>query len=296
MTIVRTFADVRSAASGTVGLVPTMGFLHEGHLSLIESAAKDNDTVVVSVFVNPTQFGDPSDLDVYPTDLDRDIELALDAGAGLIFAPSVDHMYPFGHRTVVTVGGVADAMEGAHRTGHFDGVATVVTKLFSGVQPDSAYFGKKDAQQLAVVRSLAADLAMPVAVLGMPVIREQSGLALSSRNVHLDQQSRRSADCLSAALFRAAESYLAGERSVQHIRELVASSISSVPGIDLEYVELADSTTARPAMAFAGEQFLAVAARVGNVRLIDNVTFDTDATTVDLGIRLAGPSILQGGS
>ncbi|MGI9666266.1 MAG: pantoate--beta-alanine ligase [Acidimicrobiia bacterium] len=298
MTVLDTFEQVRSSVSGKVGLVPTMGFLHEGHLSLVEAAAAENDSVVVSVFVNPTQFGDPSDLDAYPTDFERDVALATEAGATCLFAPSVDYMYPAGNRTVVSVGGVADAMEGMHRPGHFDGVATVVTKLLAGVQPDTAYFGRKDAQQLAVVSSLGTDLSLPVTVKGMPIVREHSGLALSSRNVHLDADSRVAADNLFASLSTAADRFVDGDRSVQSIREQVASAVSTVPGVDLEYVELADAETARPAMAFSGRQFLAIAARVGGVRLIDNMTFETDTQsgTVDRGVRLAGTSILYGGS
>ena len=300
MKVVTTFADARAESQSRgksrsrVGLVPTMGYLHEGHLSLVERAASDSDCTIVSVFVNPLQFGDPNDLTTYPRDLERDVDLAADAGADIVFAPSVEEMYPPGSSTVVDVPGVSDAMEGVHRPGHFRGVATVVGKLFAGLRPDHAYFGRKDAQQLAVIETMARDLAFPVAVIGGPIVREHDGLALSSRNVRLTDDQRPAALTLSSGLFAAADRYEAGERSTAALIAAVAEH-TTVPGVSLEYATVADATSAEPMQAFDGLQFLAVAARVGDVRLIDNITIDNDRATIDRGTRLDHPSILYGG-
>lgn len=296
MIVVETFDAVREHAVGSVGLVPTMGFLHEGHLSLIEAAAADHGTVVMSLFVNPLQFGEPTDLDTYPRDLGRDVELAARAGAHVVFAPTVDYMYPHPPATSVSVAGVAEAMEGVARPGHFAGVATVVAKLFAGIQPDAAYFGRKDAQQLAVVTTMARDLSMPVDVIGMPIVREEDGLALSSRNVRLDSGSRRTATSLSRGLFRAGDLFEAGERSAAGLLTAVREELAA-GGVDsVEYIEIADVTSAAVADRLEGMQFIATAARVGDVRLIDNVTLDSSSSTADRGIRLTQPSILYGGT
>lgn len=296
MRVVHTFGEVRRSAVGSVGLVPTMGYLHEGHLSLIREASHDNDTVVVSVFVNPLQFGETRDLSTYPRDLDRDVLLAVEAGATIVFAPDADYMYPVHPETTVTVGRVAEGMEGAARPGHFAGVATVVAKLFAGVQPDVSYFGKKDAQQLAVVATMAGDLSFPVAVTGMPIVREADGLALSSRNVRLGPREREAAIALSSGLMSAADAFEAGEGSGGRLRDLAERHIRDVTGILVEYVELADTRTATITDTLSGARFLAIAARVGDVRLIDNVTLDSTTRTADRGVRLAHPSILYGGS
>lgn len=295
MRIVDTFAEARRVSSGRVGLVPTMGFLHEGHLSLVSASAERCDTTVVSVFVNPLQFGEAADLDAYPRDLDRDVALAADAGATVVVAPTVEAMYPPGATAVVDVPGVSDAMEGAHRPGHFRGVATIVAKLFAGLRPDLAFFGRKDAQQLAVVAAMARDLSFPVEVVGLPVVREADGLALSSRNVRLADDRRSDALALSRGLFAAADRYEAGSRSGRELIDAVASAVAA-SGADLEYVALADTSTAVTTPEVAGRQFLAVAARVGDVRLIDNVTIDSETGRVDRGARLDAPSILYGGS
>lgn len=295
MTVVRTFEDARSLVSGSVGLVPTMGYLHEGHLRLIEESVHRNETTVVTVFVNPLQFDEPRDLDTYPRDLDRDVTLAIGVGADVIVAPTVEYMYPSGTATAIDVRGVTEAMEGAHRPGHFRGVATVVAKLFAGLRPDQAYFGRKDAQQLAVVGTMARDLSFPVDVVGVPIVREHDGLALSSRNVRLTSEDRVSACTLSAGLFAAADLYDDGCRSAAELIEAVTGAVDG-SGAELEYVTLADAATAAPVRRLAGRQFLAVAARVGAVRLIDNITIDFDSGDVDRGSRLEGPSILYGGS
>lgn len=295
MIVLETFASVRAAATGSVGLVPTMGYLHEGHLSLVRRAVDDNDTAVVSLFVNPTQFDNPADIETYPRDIERDAMYAAEAGCHILFAPRVEEMYPDGSSTTVSVGGVTTEMEGQHRPGHFDGVSTVVAKLLAGVQPDRAYFGRKDAQQLAVVKALARDLAFPTTIIGMPAVREHDGLALSSRNVRLVGEDRARAAVISAALMDAAGAYEAGERDVETLKAAVGDAIGSF-GIDVEYVELADAATARVVSEFGGEQFLAVAARVGAVRLIDNIWIDGESLTVDRGTMLAEPSILYGGT
>lgn len=294
MKVVTTFADARAQTRGRVGLVPTMGYLHEGHLSLVGRAASDSDCTIVSVFVNPLQFGDANDLDTYPRDLERDIDLAADAGADVVFAPTVEQMYPPGASTVVDVPGVGDAMEGVHRPGHFRGVATVVGKLFAGIRPDVAYFGHKDAQQLAVVRTMTRDLAFPVTIVGGSIVREHDGLALSSRNVRLGPDDREPALTLSHGLFAAADRYDAGERSTAALIDAVAEH-TATPDVTLEYAAVADATSAEPTDVLTGTQFLAVAATVGGVRLIDNITIDNDRATVDRGTRLDHPSILYGG-
>jgi pantoate--beta-alanine ligase len=295
MKVLRTFAAVRAAQSGCVGLVPTMGYLHEGHLSLIEAAAARCDTVVVSVFVNPLQFGDPRDLDSYPADLERDSVLARDAGADIVFAPSVEEMYPGGRAIGVTVPGVGDAMEGMFRPGHFDGVATVVAKLFAGIQPDLAFFGRKDAQQLALVTTLALGLAMPVEIVGCSIVRESDGLALSSRNTHLSEKAQADARQLSSALFAASELFAGGERSAVALTATVTRILDEMPSIDVEYVEVADASTAQLIDKVTDVSFLAVAGTVGGVRLIDNVVLDGRDGSVDTGIRIGSRSILYGG-
>lgn len=294
MTVVGTLGEARASVTGSVGLVPTMGFLHEGHLSLIEASARACDTTVVSVFVNPRQFGEAADLATYPRDLDRDVALATEAGADVVVAPTEDEMYPPGTVTHVEVPGVSDAMEGAHRPGHFRGVATVVAKLLAGLHPDRAYFGRKDAQQLAVVTTMARDLSFPTDIVGRPIVREADGLALSSRNVRLDAEARSVARSLSSGLFAAADAYDEGCRSAHELTAIVSDTVGE-SGAMLEYATLADAATADPMDRVVGRQFLAVAARVGDVRLIDNVTIDSDGAIVDRGTRLGGPSILYGG-
>jgi len=295
MNVVGSFDAVRKLTHGRVALVPTMGYLHEGHVSIIETAAIQSDSVVVSIFVNPLQFGTPLDLETYPSDLDRDVDIAARAGADVIFAPSISVMYPVEPSTMVHVPGVSEAMEGVSRPGHFDGVATVVAKLFSGVRPDVAFFGRKDAQQLAVVTTMARDFSMPVEVIGVPTVREADGLALSTRNARLDERSRAAASRISGALFTAGGLFADGERSSSALKAAVRSLLDIEPEISLDYVEVADVATSRPIDTVEYDAFLAVAARIGGVRLIDNVFLDGRTGTVDTGTRLDRPSILYGG-
>jgi len=271
-----------------------MGFLHEGHLSLAQAARSTNDTVVMSLFVNPLQFSEDDDLDSYPADLARDAELAEAAGVDILFAPAPDEVYPSGPVTSVRVGGLENAMEGASRPGHFAGVALVVVKLFAGTQPDRAYFGRKDAQQLAIVRRMAADLSFPIEVVGCPIVREISGLALSSRNSYLSQDERRAAEVLSRGLMAAADAAEAGERSARSLTDVVWTAVGAEAAIDLEYAVLASADDVEPLDQLDRPAFLALAARVGPARLIDNVHFDgADGRFVaDRGIRLEQPSVL----
>jgi pantoate--beta-alanine ligase len=277
MRTIRTVAELRAALAEprrcgrTVGLVPTMGYLHDGHLSLVRAARAQADLVVVSLFVNPTQFDDAADLDAYPRDEQRDAGLAQDAGADLLFAPPPHEVYPSGFATQVRVGGpLTETLEGAHRgADHFHGVTTVVTKLLNMVGPDLALFGQKDAQQALVIRRLTADLDLPTRVEVAPTIREPDGLALSSRNVRLDDTDRRRALALSRAL-RAAEATLAaGTRDAQAITTAARAAMTPFD-VEPEYLALVDPEDLRPVASVDQETLLAVAARVGPVRLIDN--------------------------
>jgi pantoate--beta-alanine ligase len=249
----------------SVGLVPTMGALHAGHLRLIEVARHENDAVVVSVFVNPIQFGPNEDLDRYPRDWGRDRTLLEEAEVDAVYRPSVEEMYPPAASTRVRVGGVAEPLEGAARPGHFEGVATVVAKLFTAVEPDRAYFGQKDAQQVAVVRRMARDLDLGVEIRSVPTVRESDGLALSSRNAYLDGEERRAAVSLSAALREAVEAYAAGERDPDRLRSVLTGRLGREPLVQVDYAEIVDPATFRKPGTLA-----VIAARIGKTRLIDN--------------------------
>lgn len=290
MRIVPTMAEARRHYQGRVGLVPTMGFFHEGHLSLMRTSVAECDTTVVSLFVNPLQFNDPADLERYPTDRDRDVALAGGVGVDILVAPSVEEMYPVAPLTTVSVAGLSEGMEGAHRPGHFEGVATVVTKLFAGLRPDRAYFGRKDAQQLAVIRRLALELRLGVEVIGLPLIREADGLALSSRNVFLGPH-RHEATGLCRSLMTAADALELGERRAERLAGIVRAAST---GIDFEYVVVADAVDVQPIEVVDRDAILAVAARVGPVRLIDNIHIGvtTDGVGVDRGVRLDHDSVL----
>jgi pantoate--beta-alanine ligase len=273
---VRTVADLRAALRGarraerSIGLVPTMGALHEGHLSLIRAARADNDVVVVSLFVNPAQFNEASDLESYPRDEAADTVAAQDAGADLLFAPAVEEVYPPGFATNVHVAGLTEHLEGERRgAAHFEGVATVVCKLLNMAQPDTAYFGQKDAQQAAVIRRMVADLDIPVRITICPTVREPDGLALSSRNVHLKGEDRRRALALRRALDAADAAVAAGERDSRAIERAGRAAMAEL-GVDPEYVALVHPDDLRPVERVDGAVLVAVAARVGTTRLIDN--------------------------
>jgi pantoate--beta-alanine ligase len=277
MRTVRTVAELRTALNpmrregGTIGLVPTMGALHAGHLSLIEHAREQCAAVVVSLFVNPAQFNERADLERYPRDERRDTELAAAAGADILFAPSIEEVYPSGFATTVEVLGVTERLEGAARgSEHFRGVATVVTKLLCMVAPDVAYFGQKDAQQVLVIRRLAADLNLPVRIQARPTVREHDGLALSSRNALLSPEDRARALGLHAALAAANERAANGERVATALLEAARQALHRFD-VEPEYVALVEPDTLEPVTTLTGSTLLAIAARVGAVRLIDNV-------------------------
>ena len=271
--IVRTRAELREALADAVrpvGLVPTMGWLHEGHRALIQQARAENATTVVSIFVNPRQFGDPADLEKYPRSEARDIALCTEEGVDLVFAPSVDEVYPPGFDTVVKAGEVGKPLEGAARPGHFDGVATVVAILFALVGAEHAYFGQKDAQQLLVIRRMALDLALPTEVIGCPTVREPDGLAMSSRNVHLSADERAAAPVLARALRAARGLYASGERSAEVLRSEMRRVLDQEPLAKPEYVSVADTATLQELDTVTGPALLSLAVRFGSTRLIDN--------------------------
>jgi pantoate--beta-alanine ligase len=262
-------AEARRAGK-TVGLVPTMGALHAGHVSLIDAARAADDVVIVSIFVNPTQFGPNEDFSRYPRPLERDLEMCRTAGADLVFTPDAVVIYPPGFRTFVEVKDLSEVLEGASRPGHFRGVATVVLKLFNLVQPDRAYFGQKDAQQVRVIQQMVRDLNVPVEVIVRPTVREPDGLALSSRNQYLDADHRREAAALNQALAEAEAKIRAGERDPAVIERTMAERIAATRGAVLDYAVAVDADTLRPVTPLKGTVLLALAVRFGATRLIDN--------------------------
>jgi pantoate--beta-alanine ligase len=264
------------ALGRTVGLVPTMGALHEGHLSLLRAAAADCDVVALTIFVNPLQFGAGEDLSAYPRPLDRDLELAEDAGADVVFTPSTDEMYPEPTLSTVHVDQLTLGMEGASRPTHFDGVTTVVTKLFNIAGPSRAYFGEKDFQQLAVVRRMAADLDQPITVIGCPIVREADGLAMSSRNIYLSSSEREAATVISRALRAGAAMISAGESDPAVVEAHMASIIEAEPLAELDYAVVVDpDSLLTPAELLSGTNVrLLMVAKVGSPRLLDNLGVD----------------------
>ena len=273
MQIVSTLPDLRSsrlAFSGIVGLVPTMGYLHEGHLSLIRRARQECDHVVVSIFVNPTQFGPNEDLSRYPRDLDRDLSLIEPLGTDLVWMPTAEMMYPDGYQTWVDVEAMTRPLEGAMRPGHFRGVTTIVAKLFNGVQPHKAYFGQKDAQQAAVIRQMTRDLNYPIEIVVCPIVREPDGLAMSSRNVYLDPEQRKAATVLYRSLTGAKEAYERGERDAEKLRQIMKDLLASEPLAQLQYVSCADYDTLEELDTVKRKTLLSMAVFIGKTRLIDN--------------------------
>ncbi|HZW32583.1 MAG TPA: pantoate--beta-alanine ligase [Isosphaeraceae bacterium] len=271
--VVRRAVAAARRAGGTIGLVPTMGALHDGHLRLIERCRAESDLVVVSIFVNPTQFGPSEDLERYPRTLAEDCARCDAAGAEVIFAPQVATIYPHGTgSTFVEVPGLSDVLEGASRPGHFRGVATVVLKLFAIVGPDRAYFGQKDYQQQVLIRRMVADLHVPVAITTVPTVREPDGLALSSRNRYLNPAQRRAATVLARALERAGQAVVQGERIGNRVRQILRETIESEPLARLDYAEVADAETLAPLDELGPQRpaVALVAAWVGSTRLIDN--------------------------
>lgn len=285
VSVVHTIAEVRQwvdrarKLGRTIGFVPTMGALHEGHASLIRTSVAQQDTTVVSIFVNPLQFGPNEDLDRYPRTLDADIQVVQACGADLVFAPSVREMYPKRQLAFVDVEELTAGLCGASRPGHFRGVATVVAKLFNIVQPDVAYFGQKDAQQAAVIERMVADLSFPVRIVRCPTVREADGLAMSSRNTYLSPEERQAAPILYRALQEGAEAIRAGERDAEKVRRLMIDRIQSEPLARIDYVDVVDESTFRTISYVEGNIVLVGAIYIGNTRLIDNIPLAVPETS-----------------
>ncbi len=277
MKIVRSIPDLKAArrkTQGSLGFVPTMGYLHEGHLSLVRRAKVENDNTAVSIFVNPTQFLPNEDFNTYPRDEGRDLALLENEAVDLVFLPEVRDMYSDGHCTFVNIEGLGDVLEGAIRPGHFRGVATVVAKLFNLMEPTGAYFGQKDAQQVLVIKKMVADLNMNLEIIVCPTIREEDGLAMSSRNVYLKPEERRNACIIPQALFAARELWLAGERNGDILRRRMRQIIESVPGVQIDYVSVADPATFAELERITRAALASLAVKFGRIRLIDNVILD----------------------
>jgi pantoate--beta-alanine ligase len=265
---------LRQKLSGTVGFVPTMGYLHEGHLALVKQARIENSAVIVSIYVNPTQFGPREDFGAYPRDLNRDLELLMEGGVDIVFVPSDDEMYSPEFSTWVDVEGVSERLEGASRLGHFRGVATVVAKLFNIVQPTKAYFGQKDAQQVIVIKRMVADLNMLIEIVVVPTVRESDGLAMSSRNIYLNPEERQAATILFRALTLARQLRLGGEKDAGRIRRQMASLIQKEPLAKIDYVSIADADTLEELDLIDHPALASLAVRIGKTRLIDNVSLE----------------------
>lgn len=268
----RKIAEIR-AKDGTVGLVPTMGALHNGHLELVKRCVAENSICVVSVFVNPTQFNDKNDLLHYPRTLDADCRLLESAGCAIAFAPEVEEMYPVEDTRVFNLGTVAEVMEGKYRPGHFNGVAQIVSKLFDAVQPDRAYFGEKDFQQIAVIRSMVKLLNFPVEIVACPIVREDDGMALSSRNLRLTPQQRKNAVSISQTLFKSRT--FAEQHSVAETIDYVVSTLNSVLDLEVEYFEIVDGNTLLPVNDWSDSDYIVgcITVYCGEVRLIDNIAY-----------------------
>jgi pantoate--beta-alanine ligase len=259
----------------SIGFVPTMGYLHEGHLSLVKRAKQENDIVVVSIFVNPTQFGPGEDFESYPRDLERDSKLVKDAGADIVFAPQVNEMYPEGCSTYVEVeGNITKKLCGASRPGHFKGVTTIVSKLFNIVTPHRAYFGQKDAQQVAVIEKMVRDLCLDIEIVPCPIIREDDGLAMSSRNIYLNEEERRAATILSDSLFKVQEMIRHGEKQASRISDFIISNIKNEELAEIDYVEIVSAKTLEEIEEIKGDVLIALAVKIGKARLIDNIRLE----------------------
>lgn len=280
VTVTRTPAEVKEVIKEwkkqgySIGLVPTMGYLHEGHGSLIKKAVEDNDKVMVSVFVNPIQFGPNEDLETYPRDFDADLKMIESLGADMVFHPEPSDMYASDFSTTVSVAGVSENLCGAKRPGHFNGVCTVVTKLFNLSEADRAYFGQKDAQQLAVVRRMVRDLNANIEIIGCPIIREDDGLAKSSRNTYLSSEERQAATVLNKALIAGKQMVEEGEKSALAVKTRIEDIISKEPHAKIDYVEITDWNSIEPVDIIDGSILCAIAVYIGNTRLIDNFIYE----------------------
>ena len=278
MQVLHTIEDFRKAranATAPLGLVPTMGYLHAGHLELVRMARAENNSLAVSIFVNPSQFGPDEDFTTYPRDMERDLALLDSEGADLVFVPTADDIYPAGFGSWIDVGAVAQRLEGEHRPGHFRGVATVVNKLFNIVRPQRAYFGQKDGQQLAVIRRMVADLNMGIEIVPVPTVREPDGLALSSRNVYLTPEQRKAAPVVYRALCHARGLWERGEVDGDLLRREVRSTLEQEPLVEcIDYVSVADANTLKELNSVRHGAMVSVAVGMGKTRLIDNVLLD----------------------
>lgn len=262
----------RRQLSGSVGLVPTMGYLHEGHLSLVRQARRENDSIVVSIFINPTQFGPGEDYHQYPRNPERDLALLQKERVDITFIPSVEEMYPPSFNTWIDVKGISERLEGTSRPGHFRGVTTVVAKLFNIVEPDRAYFGQKDAHQLLVIKRMVSDLDMNLEIVAVPTVREDDGLAMSSRNTYLNPDERNAALILSKALRLAEQLWTQGERSADRLRHELIALIQSEPLASIDYVSVADADSLEELVEVNCPALVSMAVRIGKTRLIDNIT------------------------
>lgn len=295
MNVVSTIEEIRGLSreqrlqGRTVGFVPTMGYLHEGHASLLRVARKESDFVVLSIFVNPTQFDRAEDLESYPRDLEKDLALAEAEGVDAVFTPTPAEMYPEGYQTSVSVGALAAPLCGATRPGHFRGVATVVTKLFTAVEPDRAFFGEKDFQQLAVIRRLVRDLNLPVEVIGCPIVREKDGLAMSSRNARLTLEDRERSLALHRSIEAVRVALAGGERRVTELERIGQEVLATTEGVRIDYAEIRDALSLESVERVDAPAVYAIAAFVGPVRLIDNTVL-VPAEAVD-PVRTAGASV-----
>lgn len=277
MQLIKTVAEMAElgrkwrAENKKVGVVPTMGYLHEGHLTLAKEAVDNNEITVMTIFVNPIQFGPNEDLDTYPRDLEGDMKKAESVGVDYVFAPQPRDMYPEGFVSSINMSGVTETLCGQSRPGHFQGVCVVITKLFNLIQPTNAYFGQKDGQQLAVLKQLARDFNMPVKIWGVPIVREEDGLAKSSRNVYLDEDCRKQALVLNQSLKVAKRLYDEGERDCGLIKAAVRAHIETAPLAEIEYIEIVDALTMQPVVQLSRPVMLAMAVRFKTTRLIDNI-------------------------
>lgn len=271
VTSISELRDARAALPEPVGLVPTMGYLHEGHISLARKANEECAAVVASIFVNPTQFAPSEDLDSYPRDLDRDFDLLESAGVYLIWTPTPDVLYPSGYQTWVEVENLTQVLEGSSRPTHFRGVTTVVAKLFNGVSPQKAYFGQKDAQQAVVIRRMVTDLNFPIEIVVCPIVREPDGLAMSSRNTYLDPAQRQAATVLYRSLTAAKAAFAAGEHDADVLRSIVTEKVGAEALADLEYISCAHPESLQELQGTIEAALLSMAVRVGKTRLIDNM-------------------------
>ena len=274
MEIARTIAEMNALkrqSLGPVGFVPTMGYLHQGHLALVKQARAENSTVVVSIFVNPTQFGPTEDLDTYPHDTERDLALLEKENTDIVFMPSNEEMYPAGFSSWVEVEGITEQLEGSCRPGHFKGVTTVVAKLFNIVEPSRAYFGQKDAQQATVIKKMVTDLDMNLEIIVVPTVRESDGLAMSSRNIYLNPQERQAALVLFKALTSVQHLRANGEKDAERLRQEMISLISNEPSAKIDYVSIADAQTLEELSKIDRPTLASLAVRFGKTRLIDNI-------------------------